>query len=100
MPERQEGGSMDEMLLSELKPDMLEWVRRRCEQDGNLSWALNPETDLIEDALLDSISFIELLAFVESRTGISIEIEQIAQEDLTSVAGICRHVDKLMGTKP
>lgn len=91
---------MDVKLLSELKRNMLEWVRRRCEEDGNLSKALDPETDLIEGALLDSISFIELLAFVESQTGISIEIGQIAQEDLASVAGICRHVDKLRGTKP
>lgn len=91
---------MDVMSLSELEANMLEWVRRRCEEDGNLSMSLNPEADLIESALLDSISLTELFVFVESRTGMSIDIGEIAQEDLASVAGICRHVDKLRSTKP
>jgi acyl carrier protein len=88
------------MSLSELEATLLEWVRLRCEKDSSLSISLNRETDLIENGVLDSLAFVELMAFVESRTGISILTEPITIEYLTSIVTICGYVHHLMSTKP
>jgi acyl carrier protein len=46
----------------------------------------SPETDLIETGLLDSLQLVQLLLHIEQRLGVCIPLEEVALEDLRSIA--------------
>ena len=75
-----------------LETSLLSWIRDKC--DDTKADLLVAETDLIAEGLLDSVDFLELIVFVEQETGQSIDISQVDPNDLTSIAGLCRHVGK------
>ncbi len=52
----------------------------------------DPDTDLIESGLLDSMKLVELLVQIEQQFGLRIELEQIEIDDLRSVRGIARMI--------
>lgn len=47
-------------------------------------------TDLIENRLIDSLSFVEFVFVIEQASGASIDVEQIDVDDFRSLAAIER----------
>ena len=52
----------------------------------------DPDTDLIETGMLDSMKLVELLVQIEQQFGLRIELEQIEIDDLRTVTGIARMI--------
>ena len=48
-------------------------------------------TDLLTVGVLDSLSFIDLIGFIESKTGRRIELADIEPEEFTTVKGLCHY---------
>lgn len=48
----------------------------------------SPETDLIESGLLDSLTFVDLLVYIEEVFGVRIPLEQLELDS-------CRTIDRL-----
>jgi acyl carrier protein len=91
---------MDVFGTAELEKRMLDWVCAHGEKLGEPLALLGSETELISERVLDSIAFTELIVFVESLTGLSIDMGDIDHDDLQSIGGLCRHVRKLMTPSP
>lgn len=75
-----------------LEASVLEWVCEHSQLDAGESIELDGDTNLIEKAGLDSVGFLELIQFVEKRTGQRIDLSAVDPKDLVSINGLCRHV--------
>lgn len=53
------------------------------------------DADLLEAGLLDSFQLVELIAGIERRFGVHLDIDQFELDDLRSLARIARLLDRL-----
>ena len=53
---------------------------------------ITDETSLVAEEIIDSTGFLELIGFVESRFGISVEEEDMIESNFESIAAIARYV--------
>lgn len=67
----------------EVKTKLFEVLADICEDDIVLS---DPEVDLFESGLLDSIAYMELLLEIENELGISIAPSEVEKEDVNTPA--------------
>jgi len=69
-----------------------EWVaaNHRKEKSGKIELA--EDADLMDTGVLDSMGFIELLAYVESITRARIDLSDLDPKDFTSIEGLSRSV--------
>ena len=74
---------------AELKADALEWLREELDDAEGL---VRIETDLIEEGVIDSVGLIELVEFIEERSGLQIDLEEVAEDQLSSIEGLCEHL--------
>lgn len=51
------------------------WIRSKKRTPGEIR--IEPDTDLIENRLIDSLDFAEFLFFVEDLTGTEIDLESV-----------------------
>ena len=51
------------------------------------------DADLVQAGILDSLAFVELLAYIEKEFGTEISLDGIEFEDFRSVAKIAEYVD-------
>ena len=81
-------------LNSELEESMVAclvaWIREHSELEVS-RFPIDAETNLLEAGMLDSIGFLELLEFVEAKTGSPIDLTA-GDLDLTSVRSLCRYL--------
>ncbi len=76
----------------DLESALLEWLQTEANLAGDGNVRVDLDTDLMEDSVLDSLGFMELLEFVEDITGHHIEIEEIGVESLTTVRSLSCHI--------
>jgi acyl carrier protein len=62
---------------------------------GQLAGRVNEDLDLLASGALDSMGFIELLAYIESVTGHAIDLTGLDADALTSVHGLVRNIVKM-----
>jgi acyl carrier protein len=68
------------VLLDELQPALHRVGRHPATIEGSLN--------LVESGLLDSIAFLQLLATLERRTGVELNLFDIDPEDFTTIDGL------------
>ncbi|MBX9709749.1 MAG: acyl carrier protein [Xanthobacteraceae bacterium] len=69
---------------TQIEADILQFVRSRCPQYP----ALDPETDLLEEGLLDSLLLIDLIFQLEERYGIKLGSNHVSPANFRSVSAI------------
>jgi acyl carrier protein len=79
---------------------MLEWMRDKSRDSGSTPLDIEPTTNLIETGILDSVDFLDLITFVEEKSGQSIDITSVDPDDLVSINGLCRHLEKQRSEYP
>jgi acyl carrier protein len=52
-----------------------------------------PDTDLIESRLLDSLQIVELLVQIEQQFGLRLQLDRVDFDDLRSLTRIARLID-------
>jgi acyl carrier protein len=52
----------------------------------------SPQTDLLQDGVLDSVSLVQLILHLEERFGVRIELQDLELDDLKSVGSIANLV--------
>ena len=67
-----------------------EWVAANHQKAKSTKIELAEDADLMATGLLDSMGFIELLAYVESITGVRIDFSNLDPEEFTSIKGLSR----------
>jgi len=60
---------------------------------------LSPEESLLDAGLIDSTGILELVAFLESEFGITIEDAEIVPENLDSIRAITSYVQRKCATE-
>jgi acyl carrier protein len=73
----------------ELVEAALAWVRANRVDGGLGPGEPTADTDLLSTGLLDSLSFIGLLAFLEERSGRTVDLGEMAPETFCTLAGLC-----------
>ena len=62
----------------------------------NVSW-LNEDTSLIESGIVDSTGMLEIILFLESTFGITVEDHEVIPENLDSLKNIAAFLDRKNG---
>jgi acyl carrier protein len=79
---------MKPQLEIELVDLIIKWVRKNAQTNGNDRLELTVHTNLMESGLLDSIGFVELIVFMESKTGGNIDLTDVDPSEFTTVNGL------------
>jgi len=66
------------------------WVLRNTPKTGINGLEINAETDLIATGLLDSFALVDLIVFIESQTGCSVDFSNADPSEFCIVKGLCR----------
>jgi acyl carrier protein len=53
------------------------------------AYELDPDYDLLENGIVDSLGVLTVLAWVEDRFGVEIDVGEIDEDDFRSVRAIC-----------
>ncbi|MFD0689916.1 hypothetical protein [Actinomadura fibrosa] len=69
-------------------PDGLEFVLRHLRSRKPEYGDLDPDFDLIENRVLDSLGFVEFLYLLEEHTGQEISIDAVSREDFRTIRRI------------
>jgi acyl carrier protein len=68
---------------------IVQWVRENTQSDGFSDPEITEDTDLMASGLLDSFGFIDLLLFVESQSGIKVDLTDVDPSEFTVIKGLC-----------
>jgi len=72
----------------------LDWVRQNG-RDGDVAPGdVEEDTNLLLSGVLDSLGFIDLLAFLEERAGLTLDLAELDPEEFTSIGGLARNAFK------
>lgn len=81
---------MNTLSASELTEKVRAWVIAH-RQPGVDVQDLNENTDLIATGVLDSVGFVEMLAYVEGLVGRPVDLSDIDPSEFTKLGGFCTY---------
>jgi acyl carrier protein len=79
--------------MNEIREDILDFLKRQGFLDKRIT--LQENDSLSETGLIDSITLLELIDFIERKYSIQIPVEMITPENFDTLAGISQSVMKL-----
>ena len=74
----------------ELAELLINWVRENKLKNGSANLEITPETNLLERGILDSLGFVELILFLESESGLRVDLFEANPAEFTKIGGLCR----------
>jgi acyl carrier protein len=78
---------LSELQLTDL---VVEWVKRNSPKAAGNGFAIDANTDLIRSGLLDSFSFVDLIAYIETESGCQFDFTDVDASEFSVVRGLCR----------
>ena len=69
---------------------VIRWLHENAETNGSVNVEITPDTDLIATGVLTSRGIIELLLFIEDRTGCRIDLADVEPSEFSVVGSLCR----------
>jgi acyl carrier protein len=79
--------------MNEIREDILDFLKRQGFLDKTTT--LQENDSLSETGVIDSITLLELIDFLERKYSIQIPVEMITPENFDTIAGISQSVLKL-----
>ena len=76
----------------ELVAQAVSWVREKSPVAEAADAPIDGAMDLFAAGLLDSVGFVELVAFIEEQAGGQIDLAEVDPEEFMTIQGLCRHV--------
>jgi acyl carrier protein len=58
---------------------------------------IGPDTDFIENGILDSTGMLELIGFLEEKFGIRVEDDELVPDNMNSLEKIARYISRKNG---
>ena len=65
------------------------WVENKSRELDGVRVEITPETNLLGTGLLDSLAFIELVAFIEEQTCSPLNLMDLDPEEFATIRGLC-----------
>lgn len=59
---------------------------------------LTVDTAFLEDGIIDSMGFLELIGYLEATYGIQIEDDELIPENMNSLANVTAFIDRKLGS--
>jgi acyl carrier protein len=72
-----------------LVKEVCAWAHEHCEEAGISGIEIAPDTDLLGSGALDSLGFIDLIAFIEEAVGVELDLMEIEPDAFSRVQGLC-----------
>jgi len=72
-----------------IKDAAIQWVRVHSLEDAT-DITITCDTDLLDIGLLDSIAFVDLIAFLQTKSGKTIDLFELSAEEFSTISGLCR----------
>lgn len=72
---------------------LTDYIRDELGYDG----PLDPDTDLLEERILDSFSVVQMIVYIQSEFGIEFEPEELVLENLSRLSGMLALIEKYKG---
>jgi 2-hydroxymuconate-semialdehyde hydrolase len=88
----------DAMEVTELEAVLNDYISRELVQDAALL-PLTNATPLLETGVLDSLSLLRLVLFVQERFGIVVDDVDLVPEHFASVDAICAYLRSMAGER-
>jgi acyl carrier protein len=63
----------------------------------SLELEVEPDADVIEEGVMDSLVFVQLLVELEKEFQVSVKVEELELDDFRSVTRIARYVEARLG---
>ena len=60
---------------------------------------IRPDFDLLTEGIIDSLGLLEMIAAVEERFGVSIDLEGLDAEQVTVLGPLCDYIEKTAATR-
>jgi acyl carrier protein len=79
--------------MNEIREDILDFLKRQGFLDKTTT--LQENDSLSETGVIDSITLLELIDFLERKYNVQIPVEMITPENFDTIAGISQSVMKL-----
>lgn len=70
------------------------WIQQTCLQDAP-SKQLSHDTPLLEEGMLDSLQIVQLVGFLESHFGISVDVEELVPDNFETVSAVGAMVERI-----
>ena len=83
---------MNALNVNHLMELVVTWVKEKGQELHTSSVDVTPDTDLLATGILDSLGFVELIVFLEERTGGQVDLINIDPDEFTTLRGLCSHV--------
>lgn len=80
---------MTRLTRTELTELIIRWVREHRLPSDFSDPEITEDTDLMAVGLLDSLGFVDLLLFIESQSGINVDLTDVEPSEFTVVKGLC-----------
>jgi D-alanine--poly(phosphoribitol) ligase subunit 2 len=79
--------------MDSLTQTILAWLKKAGAKFGNVEIA--PDTELIEQGVLDSLEVLRLVSFLEERFGIVVPVEEFVPENFRTPAMVAAMMTRL-----
>ena len=67
----------------------IEWILANSVNARNEPEKVSAEGNLLEEGILDSLGFVDLLTHLEKLTGKEVDLMEVDEDDLSSLRGMC-----------
>jgi acyl carrier protein len=85
---------------ADLEAILLRWVRENNQADEPDKVSVDRHTRLMDAGILDSVGLLDLVAFAESKTGVTIELTTLNHDEfvaILSISGLCSILESRIG---
>lgn len=79
--------------MSDITTSVTDWIRQNCARGGT-TITVNPDTLLLAENLMDSLDFLNLVAFLEERYGVKIDSDELTPENFETPTAIVALVER------
>jgi acyl carrier protein len=83
---------VNSLTQNELTDLVIQWVRDNRQAGDFSEPEITENTDLMAAGLLDSYGFVDLLLFLEGRTGNRVDLTEVDPSEFTVVGSLCNIV--------
>ena len=74
------------MTQEQVQALLIDWIKANRRTSQNME--ITPETELLGSGILDSFAFLDLIVYVESKTGLQIDLADADPADFAVVRGL------------
>ena len=79
--------------MQDATKDIVDWINTHCVPDTDNQ--VQRDTPLLETSVLDSVQILDLVAFIESHFGISIDMEELVPQNFETVDQVAAMVARI-----